>query len=242
MPIPVQPPDVDQSSWYAANYWPSLPWDRIPGIFDFSQIREILTVRAPRDGEDWMRLNVREEEQRWNILNSTMAVLSTSRETKDRSTLEQFQSLVQPTQFLEQVRRTWPMSETQLDANMMLRRLDALDVLHKGGQKAVDKFMGMTHTGMERKKASAIAKGKKSEVWNNGNNGNNGPSRKRARRGGGGGAGSGRGVSIGGGASGSGGGGGRKQNAQSFQGGPRQGLVCGKCKGFGHKTEDCRRG
>jgi hypothetical protein len=60
MPIPVQPPDVDQSSWYAANYWPSLPWDRIPGIFAFLQIREILTVRAPRDGEDWMRLNVRE--------------------------------------------------------------------------------------------------------------------------------------------------------------------------------------
>jgi hypothetical protein len=39
------------------------------------------------------------------------------------------------------------MSETQLDAvtsvhEMMLRRLDALDVLHKGGQKAVDEFMG----------------------------------------------------------------------------------------------------
>jgi uncharacterized membrane protein YgcG len=176
-----------------------------------------------------------------------MAMLSTSRETKDRSTLEQFQSLVQPTQFLEQVRRTWPMSETQLDAvtsvhEMMLRRLDALDVLHKGGQKAVDEFMGMTLTGMERKKALAIAKGKKSEVWNNGNNGKNGPSRKRARRGGGSGAGSGGGVSVGGGASGSGGGGGGQQNAQSFQVGPRQGLVCGKCKGFGHKTEDCCQG
>jgi hypothetical protein len=204
MPIPVQPPDVDQASWYAANCWPSLPRDRIPGIFAFSQIGEILTVCATRDGENWMRLNAREEEQRWNILNSTMAVLSTSRKTKDRSTLEQFQSLVQPTQFLEQVRRTWPMSETQLDAvtstvhEMMLRRLDALDVLHKGGQKALDKFMGMTLTGMERKKALAIAKGKKSEVWNNGNNWNNGPSRKRARRGGGGGAGSGGGVSVGG--------------------------------------------
>jgi uncharacterized membrane protein YgcG len=190
-----------------------------------------------------MRLNAREEEQRWNILHSTMAVLSTSRETKDRLTLEQFQSLVQPTQFLEQVRRTWPMSEAQLDAvtsvhEMMLRRLDALDVLHKGGQKAVDEFMGMTLTGMERKKALAIAKGKKSKVWNNGNNG---PSRKRARRGGGSGAGSGGGVSVGGGASGSGGGGGQ-QNAQSFQGSPRQGLVSGKCKGFGHKTEDCCRG
>jgi uncharacterized membrane protein YgcG len=191
----------------------------------------------------WM--NAREEEQRWNILNSTMAVLSTSRETKDRSTLEQFQSLVQPTQFLEQVRRTWPMSEAQLDAvtsvhEMMMRRLDALDVLHKGGQKAVDEFMGMTLTGMERKKALAIAKGKKSEVWSNGINANNGPSRKRARRGGGGSAGSGGEVIVGGGASGSGGGG--QQNAQSFQGGPRQGLVCSKCKGFEHKTEDCCRG
>jgi uncharacterized membrane protein YgcG len=247
MPIPVQPPDVDQASWYAANCWPSLPRDRIPGIFAFSQIGEILTVRAPRDGEDWMRLNAREEEQRWNILNSTMAVLSTSRETKDRSTLEQFQSLVQPTQFLEQVRRTWPMSETQLDAvtsvhEMRLRRLDALDVLNKGGQNALDKFMGMTLTGMERKKALAIAKGKKSEVWNKGNNGNNGPSRKRARRRGGGGAGSGGGVSVGGGASGSGGAGGGQQNAQSFQGGQKQGLVCSKCRGFGHKTEDCCRG
>jgi hypothetical protein len=180
MPILVQPPDVDQASWYAANCWPSLPRDRIPVIFAFSQIGEILTVHAPRDGEDWMRLNAREEEQRWNILNSTMAVLSTSRETKDRSMLEQFQLVVQPTQFLDKVRRTWPMSEAQLDAvtsvhEMMLRRLDALDVLHKGGQKAVDKFMGMTLTGMERKKALEVAKGKKSEVWNNGNNGNNGP-------------------------------------------------------------------
>jgi hypothetical protein len=139
------------------------------------------------------------------------------------------------------------MSETQLDTvtsvhEMMLRMLDALDVLHKGGQKAVDEFMRMTCTGMERKKALAIAKGKKSEVWNNKNNGNNGPLRKRPRPGGGGGAGPGGGVSVGRGASGSGGGGGGQQNAQSFQGGPKQGLVCGKCKGFGHKTKDCCRG
>jgi hypothetical protein len=64
MAIPVQLPDVDQASWYAANCWPSLPRDGIPGIFAFWQIGEILTVRAPRDGEDWMRLNAREEEQR----------------------------------------------------------------------------------------------------------------------------------------------------------------------------------
>jgi hypothetical protein len=123
------------------------PKGQVPGIFAFSQIGEILTVRVPRDGEDWMRLNAREEEQRWNILNSTMAVLSTSRKTKDRLTLEQFQSLVQPTQFLEQVRRTWPMSETQLDGvtsvhEMMLRRLDGLDVCHKGGQKAGGRVHG----------------------------------------------------------------------------------------------------
>jgi hypothetical protein len=123
MPILAQPPDVDQASWYAANCWPSLPRERFPGIFAFLQIGEILTVRAPRDGEDWMRLNAGEEEQRWNILNSTMAVLSTSCETKDRSTLEQFQSLVQPTQFLEKVRRTWPMSETQLDTVMSVHKM-----------------------------------------------------------------------------------------------------------------------
>jgi hypothetical protein len=108
-------------------------------------------VRATRDCEDWMSLNAREKEQRWNIFTSTMAVLSTSRKMKDRLTLEQLQSLVQPTQFLQQVRRTCPMSETQLDAvtsvhEMMLRRLDMLDVLHKGGQKAVEEFMGMTLT------------------------------------------------------------------------------------------------
>jgi hypothetical protein len=93
---------------------------------------------------------------------------------------------------------------------------------------------------MERKKALAIAKGKKSKVFNDGNNRNNGPWRKQACRGGGGGAGPGGGVSVGGGASGSGGG--SQHNTQLFQGGPRQGLICGKCKGFGHKTEDCCRG
>jgi hypothetical protein len=52
--------------------------DRIQGIFAIVQNGEILTVRATRDGEDWMRLNPRQEEQRWALLNSQVAFLSNS--------------------------------------------------------------------------------------------------------------------------------------------------------------------
>jgi hypothetical protein len=65
----------------------------------------------------------------------------------------------------------------------MIRRLHALEVLHKGGQRAVDAFMSGTLTGMEKQKAAAIEKAKR------GNNGGGSNSRKRSRRGGGGGGG-----------------------------------------------------
>jgi hypothetical protein len=38
MPIPVQPPDVDQASWYAANCWPSLPRDRFQVFLHFHKL------------------------------------------------------------------------------------------------------------------------------------------------------------------------------------------------------------
>jgi hypothetical protein len=59
--------------------------------------------------------------------------------------LEQFEALVQPIQFLDYIRKTMPMSETHLNMvtsmhETMMRRLNALEVLYKGGQRAVDKF------------------------------------------------------------------------------------------------------
>jgi hypothetical protein len=64
--------------------------DRAQGIFSIAQTGEILTVRAPRDGEDWMRLNQRQDEQRWGLLNATIEVLAVSKTTPDRMMLEQF--------------------------------------------------------------------------------------------------------------------------------------------------------
>jgi hypothetical protein len=77
-----------------------------------------------------------------------------------------------------------PMSEDQLDMittmhNTMIRRLNALEVLHKGGQRAVDEFMSSSLTGMEKLKSAAISKAKRSS------DNFNGPARKRNRRGGG---------------------------------------------------------
>jgi hypothetical protein len=63
-PLPNQPMDVLTAPWNVANCWPDLPSDRIQGIFAFSQAGELLAVRAPRDGEDWMSLNPRHDEQR----------------------------------------------------------------------------------------------------------------------------------------------------------------------------------
>jgi hypothetical protein len=120
------------------NCWPKLPADRLPGAFSILQTGEILTVRAPREGEEWMRSSVREEEQRWSVLNSQMAVLTVSKTTPDRMMLNQLEALVHPTQFLEHLRKTMPMSESQLDMvtamhEAMFCRLNALEMLHKGG-------------------------------------------------------------------------------------------------------------
>jgi hypothetical protein len=126
----------------------------------------------------------------------------------------------------------------------MIRRLQALEVLHKGGQRAVDAFMSGTLTGMEKQKAEAIKKVKR------GNDGGN--SRKRSRSGGNGGvggAGGGDGTALapGGGSLSGGGGGGGYQGGRNFQGNQNfnarpPGIKCDKCNCFGHKTEDCGKG
>jgi uncharacterized membrane protein YgcG len=191
-----------------------------------------------------MRLNPREDEQRWSMFNPTMSVLGSSRVQADRIMLEQFDSLVQPTQFLEFLRKTMPMNNAQLDMissmhEAMFRRLNALDVLFRGGQLAVDAFTTSGLTGVEKRKAAAIASAKKAEP--------NQPSGKRARQGRGGGSGGGGGyagqASNGGGNSSwqsSGGGGGAPQGKSPFQQKPR--VQCGKCRKFSHATENCHQG
>jgi hypothetical protein len=106
-----------------------------------------------------MRLNPRHDEQRWAVLNSQIAVLAGSKLNTDKMMLEQLDLLVQPTQFLEYLRKTMPMSEDQLDMittmhDTMIQRLNALEVLHKGGQRAVDEFMSSSLTGMEKLKSA----------------------------------------------------------------------------------------
>jgi hypothetical protein len=85
-----------------------------------------------------MKLSQREDDQRW-------ALLASSKTTPDRMMLEQYETLVQPTQFIAQIRKTMPMSEIHLDMfttmhDSMSRRLNALEMLHKGGQRAIDEF------------------------------------------------------------------------------------------------------
>jgi hypothetical protein len=70
MPLPRQTQDIEDKRWHVTNSWPELAADCVPGIFSFSQTGEILTVRAPRDGEEWMVHNPRQDEQRWSGLNS----------------------------------------------------------------------------------------------------------------------------------------------------------------------------
>jgi hypothetical protein len=70
LPLPQQPAEVENARWYAGNCWPELAADCVPGLFSLSQYRDILTLRAPREGEEWMRLNPRHDEQRWVVLNS----------------------------------------------------------------------------------------------------------------------------------------------------------------------------
>jgi hypothetical protein len=227
--LPNQPMRVQTAAWNVANCWPDLPSDRIQGIFAFSQAEELLTVRAPRDGEVWMRLNPHHDKQRWSVFNSTITVLTASRLATDRAMLDQFESLVQPIQFLEQFRRTMPMTEIQLDMltsmhESMMRRLNALDVFYKGGQRAVDEFMKSSLTGIKRSKANALYKAKSKQPQGNLNN------RKRGRRSRGGPA-----------ATATSGGGGAvvQQQQQGGYGPPRNGVKCPKCNRFGHKAEEC---
>jgi hypothetical protein len=84
IPLPVQPYEVQAASSWVTNCWPILPGDRMQGIFSFLQSGEVLTVRAPRDAEDWMKLNPREDDQRWGAINAAMAVLASSKTTPDR--------------------------------------------------------------------------------------------------------------------------------------------------------------
>jgi hypothetical protein len=122
---------------------------------------EILTIRSPKEGEEWMRANPQEDQQRWGLLNSTMTVLASSKTTPDRMMLDQLEALVQPTQFLEHLRKTMPMTEGQLDMvsamhEAMFRQLNALEMLHKGGQRAVDELLSSGLHGLEKRKANAL--------------------------------------------------------------------------------------
>jgi hypothetical protein len=158
------------------------------GAFSFSQTGEVLTIRAPRDGEDWMKLSQREDDQRWGAINAAMAVLAASKSTSDRMMLEQYKALVQPTQFIELLRKTMPMSEIHLDMfttkhDSMSRCLNALEMLHKGGQRAVDEFTASGLHGLEKRKANALQKAKRASP-NDGSGGGGNASRagRRARR------------------------------------------------------------
>jgi hypothetical protein len=227
--LPNQPMDVQTAAWNVANCWPDLPSDRIQGIFAFLQAGELLTEQAPRDGEDWMCLNPCHDKQRWSVFNSRIAVLTASRLATDRAMLDQFESLVQPIQFLEQFRRTMPKTEIQLDMltsmhETMMRRLNALDVFYKGGQRAVDEFMKSSLTGIERSEANALYKAKSTQPQGNPNN------RKRGRHSGSGPAAtakSGRGGAV------------VQQQHQGGYGPPRNGVKYPKCNCFGHKAEEC---
>jgi hypothetical protein len=115
IPLLVQPYEVQAASSWVTNCWLILPGDRMQSMFSFLQSGEVVTVRAPRDGEDWMKLNPREDDQRWGAINAAMAVLASSKTTPVRMMLEQYEALVQPTQFIELLRKTMPMTKAQLD-------------------------------------------------------------------------------------------------------------------------------
>jgi hypothetical protein len=66
-------------------------------------------------------------------------VIASSKTTPDRMMLDQLEALVQPTQFLEHLRKKMPMTEGQLEMvsamhEAMFRRLNTLEMLHKGGR------------------------------------------------------------------------------------------------------------
>jgi hypothetical protein len=135
-----------------------------------------------------MKLNPREDDQRWGAINAAMAVLASSKSTPDRMMLEQYEALVQPTQFIKLLRKTMPMTEAQLDMfttmhDSMFRRLNALEMLHKGGQRAVDEFTASGLHGLEKQKGNALQKAKRANPNDGGGGGGNGnQARRRARR------------------------------------------------------------
>jgi hypothetical protein len=188
-PLSTQPYQVEAACSWTANCRPELPLDRIQGIFAIAQHGEILTIRAARDGEDWMRLNRRQEEQRWASLNSQIAFLLNSRVQNHRMTFEQFESLVQTTQFLKYLRKTMPMTEAQLDMvtamhERMWQPLNVLEVFFKGVQRAVNEFNKSTLTGIKKTMANAITK---AGQGCGGSGGNTLSAKRRIRRAGGGG-------------------------------------------------------
>jgi hypothetical protein len=161
------------------------------GIFSFLQSGEVLTVRAPRNGEDWMKLNPREDDQRWGAINAAMAVLAASKTTPDRMMLEQYEALVQPTQFIKLLSKTMPMTEAQLDMfttmhDSMFRRLNVLEMLHKGGQRGVNEFTTSGLHSLEKRKANALQRAKRANPKDSsgggggGSGGNGNPARRRA--------------------------------------------------------------
>jgi hypothetical protein len=115
IPLPRQRQDVEDTRWRVTNCWPELAADCVPGMFSFLQTGEMLTVRVPQDREEWMVHNPRQDEQIWSGINSQISVLLASRVAADKTTLEQLKLLVQPTQFLERLRKIMPMSEFQLN-------------------------------------------------------------------------------------------------------------------------------
>jgi hypothetical protein len=101
--------------------------------------------------------------------------------------LEQYEALVQPTPFIELLRKTMPMSEAQLDMfttmhDSMFRRLNALEMLHEGGQRAVDEFTAFGLHGLEKRKANALQKAKQANPNDGSGGGNGNPARRRARQ------------------------------------------------------------
>jgi hypothetical protein len=189
-----------------------------------------------------MRLNQREDEQRWGLLNTTIAVLAASKTTPDRMMFEQLEALLQPTQFLEYLRKTMPMTESQLDMittmhEVMFRRLNALEMLYKGGQRAVDEFNASGLVGLEKRKANALSKAKRGNQNGGGSGGGDGTSssaKHPLRR-------SGSRTPFGNPAPKS-----THTPGQAFstplQQQQQQGVNCVKCNWFNHKTEDCRSG
>jgi hypothetical protein len=133
------------------------------------------------------------------------------------------------------------MTEAQLDMfttmhDSMFRRLNALEMLHKGGHRAVDEFTASWLHGLEKRKANALQKAKRANPNDGGGGGgsNGNQARRRARRAGGGFSGNPAPSST-------------QTPGQVFNA-PRQqqqqpqGLKCGKCHKLGHRTEDCRSG